>query len=97
MRFTDRSCGIYQVTAPVIGHALRQQGERLRSVNCSGIQVADHFGFEDLLRAPQGRRRQRLNPDRLVIDTAQERSLAMLHRITQRQSSLPAAYITALI
>lgn len=67
----------------MIGYGSREQGERLYPVNGARIQVAYHFRLDDLLGPGQGRRGQRLDPNRLMVDVvvAEERSTPVLHRI----------------
>lgn len=65
------------------------QREWFCSVNGFGVEAANNFGLDDLLRPSQGRRCYRLNPDRLVIQIDTEKGrFAMFHCVSQGQSGL---------
>lgn len=73
------------MSALIVRHVLQEQGERLRPMNGFRVEATDDFGFKNLLRPSQGRRRNGLDPNRLVIQiNAEKRRLAMLHCVSQR-------------
>jgi len=77
------------VSAFVIWHILRVQGERFRPMNGFRVEATDNFRFENLLRSSQGRWCHGLDPNRFVIRiNTEKRCFTMLHCISQRQSSV---------